>query len=204
MNNKIELKTKENKPFTIEYEIIRSRRKTCSIELKPNGTLTVRIPSYGHNSDVVRILTKKQFWIADKLTELEYRKQSAPVSQYTEAQRLALEKRYRDAARDYIPMRVAYYAQTYSHFICHPYHNITIRDQKTRWGSCSSRGNLSFNWRLMLAPPAVLDYVVVHELCHLEHMNHSKDFWQCVESILPDYKERRKWLKEHGQELTFS
>ena len=204
MNNKIELKTKENKPFTIEYEIIRSRRKTCSIELKKDGTLTIRIPSYGHNSDVIQMLIKKQFWIADKLAELEYRKQSAPASQYTEAQRLALEKRYRDAAKEYIPMRVAYYALTYSHFISHPYHTITIRDQKTRWGSCSSRGNLSFNWRLMLAPPAVLDYVVVHELCHLEHMNHSKDFWQCVESILPDYKERRKWLKEHGQELTFS
>lgn len=110
----------------------------------------------------------------------------------------ALEKRYRQAAREYIPARVSYYHQ----FIPGNYSQVVIRDQKTRWGSCSSSGTLSFNYRLMLAPPAILDYVVVHELCHIRHMNHSADFWHAVEQILPDYKEKRKWLKEHGMELT--
>lgn len=204
MNSKIQLKNKEDQPFILEYKIIRSKRKTCSLELNADDTLTVRIPLYGKNSDVIRILKEKQFWIAEKLLQQQKRRQNHPLPQYTETQRLALEKRYRSAAREYIPQRVAYYADAYSHLIKHPYSTITIRDQKTRWGSCSSRGTLSFNWRLMLAPPGILDYVVVHELCHLEHMNHSKDFWSCVEAILPDYKERRKWLKEHGQELTFS
>ena len=108
-----------------------------------------------------------------------------------------LENRYRNSAREVFTKRVAFY-----HAITGGnYTSITIRDQKSRWGSCSSRGTLSFNYRLIFAPPKVLDYVVVHELCHLTHMNHSKDFWNMVASVMPDYKESKSWLKEHGQEL---
>ena len=110
----------------------------------------------------------------------------------------ALENRYRNAAKDYFTKRVAYY-HTLTGGV---YHTITVRDQKSRWGSCSSRGTLSFNYRLMFAPPRVLDYVVVHELCHLTHMNHSKDFWNMVGQIMPDYKIYKEWLREHGHELT--
>ena len=209
MDKIIELKNKNNIPFTITYEVIRSRRKTCAIVLNENATLTVRLPLRGRDADAVRLLKEKQFWIGTKLEELKKRREEQQAKQaenpeLTPEQRLALEKRYRMAAKSYIPQRVSYYADTYRHIIRHDYSAIAIRDQKTRWGSCSGRGTLSFNWRLMLAPPKVLDYVVVHELCHLEHMNHSKDFWACVESILPDYKEYRKWLKEHGHELTLS
>lgn len=116
-----------------------------------------------------------------------------------EARRLdAIKNRYREEARRKMEERVAYY---------HPltggtYTSITIRDQKSRWGSCSSRGTLSFNYRLIFAPPIVLDYVVVHELCHLTYMDHSKNFWNKVASVMPDYKEHRQWLKDHGHELT--
>jgi len=78
---------------------------------------------------------------------------------------------------------------------------VTIRDQRTRWGSCSAAGTLSFNWRLVLAPFEVLDYVVVHELCHLREANHSRRFWRLVESRRPDWREQRAWLNEHGPEL---
>jgi predicted metal-dependent hydrolase len=81
------------------------------------------------------------------------------------------------------------------------YRRITIRSQKTRWGSCSSSGNLNFNCLLLLAPPEVLDYVVVHELCHRKEMNHSPRFWAEVGRVLPDYKKRNKWLKENGSRL---
>ena len=81
------------------------------------------------------------------------------------------------------------------------YGRITIRNQKTRWGSCSSKGNLNFNCLLMLAPDEVVDYVVIHELCHLIEMNHSKAFWKQVEQMMQDYKKHRKWLKDHGNEI---
>ena len=99
----------------------------------------------------------------------------------------ALEKRYRNAARQQFESRVAYFHRITGG----NYTSITVRDQKTRWGSCSARGTLSFNWRLMLAPPAILDYVVVHELCHLTHMDHSAAFWQAVEAVYPDYRSAR-------------
>lgn len=100
----------------------------------------------------------------------------------------ALKKRYRDKARARFESRVAYY-----HKITGVrYTSVTVRDQKTRWGSCSSRGTLSFNYRLIFAPPEILDYVVVHELCHLTHMNHSADFWNMVGSVMPEYKIYRK------------
>jgi hypothetical protein len=79
--------------------------------------------------------------------------------------------------------------------------SLAIRDQRTRWGSCSSRGALSFNWRLVLAPEPVLRYVVVHELCHLREQNHSTAFWRLVEEALPRYDEGRSWLRRHGHEL---
>ena len=97
-------------------------------------------------------------------------------------------------ARIRIAERTAYYAG----IIGVTYGRITIRDQKTRWGSCSSQGNLNFTWKLVLAPPEVLDYVVVHELCHRIEMNHSAAFWRQVVRVLPDYQQQRGWLKENG------
>ena len=78
------------------------------------------------------------------------------------------------------------------------YGRISIRSAKTRWGSCSSEGDLNFHWKLVLMPPEVLDYVVVHELAHRKEMNHSRKFWAEVKNVLPDYEKRRKWLKEFG------
>ena len=100
-------------------------------------------------------------------------------------------------AKKIFPERTAYFAERMGV----TYNRITIREQKTRWGSCSSAGNLNFNWKLILAPPQALDYVVVHELCHLHEFNHSPRFWRLVESQMPDYEAWKKWLKIHGSEL---
>lgn len=104
----------------------------------------------------------------------------------------ALKQWYSQQAGRIIRERVEYYQK----ILQEPISCIRIKDVKSRWGSCSSKRNLNFNWRLVMAPPEVLDYVVVHELCHLKEMNHSKAFWALVESILPDYKRQREWLKE--------
>lgn len=100
-------------------------------------------------------------------------------------------------AKKIIPARLAYYAP----LLGVQYGRVTIRHQKTRWGSCSSLGNLNFNCLLMLTPIEVVDYVVVHELAHRIHMNHSRAFWSEVEKILPDYREQRRWLKVYGGAL---
>ncbi|MBN3348027.1 zinc-dependent protease [Clostridium botulinum] len=108
-----------------------------------------------------------------------------------------LEKFYKDKAVKVLKERTDYY----SNILKVAPKNIVIKNQKTLWGSCSSKGNINYNYKIVMAPLKILDYIVVHELCHLVHMNHSKDFWQLVESIIPDFKERRNWLKENGYKL---
>jgi len=109
----------------------------------------------------------------------------------------ALTSWYEKQAHIWIPRRVRYYREVMKESIG----RIAIKNQKSRWGSCSSARNLNFNWRLVMAPLEVLDYVVVHELCHLKQMNHSAAFWAEVEKILPDYRERKKWLEDNAKEL---
>lgn len=104
---------------------------------------------------------------------------------------------YRELARQAIWERVEFFKTQLNV----EYNQIRIKEQKSRWGSCSKKGNLNFNWKLVMAPPDIIDYIVVHEICHLIHMNHSRDFWKCVEGLMPDYRNRRLWLKRHGWEL---
>lgn len=111
--------------------------------------------------------------------------------------REAIVQWYRYQARKIICERVDFYQS----YINEEIGMIRIKEQKTRWGSCSSKHNLNFNWKCIMAPIEMVDYIVVHELCHLKQMNHSKAFWSEVEKILPDYKIRDKWWKEHGKEL---
>ena len=172
----------------ISYQILRSARRTTAIEIQPDGTVLVRCPYRMSDSRVRELVQSKAAWIRKKLA-------SQPMNQpqMTPEQLLALA----DSAKSYIPERVKYYAAQ----LGVSYGRITIRSQQTRWGSCSGKGNLNFNCLLMLAPAQVIDYVVVHELCHRRHMNHSAAFWQAVEEIMPDYAQWRKWLKENGRAL---
>ncbi|MBI5411659.1 M48 family metallopeptidase [Candidatus Peregrinibacteria bacterium] len=116
----------------------------------------------------------------------------APVEKAALVQE-ALTRFFKKKAGEVIHDRLSHFNDFY-HF---EYRRVTLRDQKTRWGSCSRDGNLNFNWRLILAPIEVIDYVVVHELCHLREMNHSTRFWALVVQTLPDYKQWRKWIRDH-------
>lgn len=112
--------------------------------------------------------------------------------------KMALEKFYKVHLKKVIDDRIKLYETQ----IKGKYKKISIRNQKTRWGSCSSSGTISFNYRLLMAPLEIIDYIIVHELCHLDHMNHSKSYWKTVYKIMPDYKERQEWLKQHGHLLS--
>ena len=164
----------------ISYQIIRSSRKTMSLEIKADGSVVVRAPLRLSEAKIQKFVEEKQEWI------LNVQKLSALERQHLQNKACVV-----------IPRRVAYYAEK----LGVSYGKITLRQQKTRWGSCAANGNLNFNWLLILAPPEVLDYVVVHELCHRREMNHSQAFWKEVEKILPDYRERQKWLKDNGWRL---
>ena len=104
---------------------------------------------------------------------------------------------YREQARLYLTERVQYYAQIFNF----KYRQVKITSARTRWGSCSSCGTLSFSWRLIMAPPEIIDYVVLHELAHTLQPNHSQQFWVLVQSLLPDYVDKRRWLKQHSQQF---
>lgn len=175
-------------------EIIRSSRKTMSLEVTKELKVLVRAPYKMPQEEIERFVKDKALWIEKSLAKIKKRKEEC------EAQGKLSEKDIKKLAEEaivVIPKKVAYYAQK----IGVTYGRITIRNQKSRWGSCSSKGNLNFNCLLMLVPEEVLDYVIVHELCHRKEMNHSKQFWKEVEKILSDYQERRMWLNVHGGTL---
>jgi predicted metal-dependent hydrolase len=177
-------------------EIIRSRRKTITIEINRNLQVLVRVPYSTSNRDIQQLIKEKSSWIK-KHMELIKREtdehRSEPVKKFTEKEIRQLAEQ----ALRIIPERVAYYAPIIGVHVA----KITIRNQVSRWGSCSSKGNLNFNCLLMLTPPDVIDYVVVHELCHRKELNHSAKFWSEVSRILPNYQVPKKWLKDNGTAL---
>lgn len=177
-------------PFT--YEIIYSRRKTLAIQITADGNVKVRAPQNCPKSSIDNFLREKRSWI---LKYIEKAKQNPPVKKNP----LSVQERnhYIQIARDIFTQKTAYYAS----IMQITYGRISIREQKTRWGSCSSNGNLNFNWRLIFAPEEVLNYIVVHELAHRREMNHSPAFYAIVSSILPNYKQAQTWLREHGNSL---
>ena len=182
--------------FTFDYEIIYSSRKTLALQITPEGRVIVRAPRRCSRSYIDSFVREKAQWVERHLkklreqTEMRDNPAHPPLSDKDRARYIAI-------ARDIFTRKTEYYAR----IMGISYGRIAIREQKTRWGSCSSKGNLNFNWRLILAPEEVLDYVVVHELAHRREMNHSRAFYAVVESVLPDYRRARKWLKENGHTL---
>ena len=175
----------------IEYELVRSKRKTVAIEIKPDGTVVVRAPRLMSKRFIDSFIDEKQNWIETHREQiLKRRAEIGTIEPISESEKKALSKQ----AKSIMPDRIARYAQE----IGVTYGRVSYRFQRGRWGSCSSKGNLNFNCMLMLTNDEIIDYVIVHELCHRLEMNHSAVFWKHVEQILPDYRERRKWLKENG------
>ena len=178
----------------MNIEIIRSKRKTMSLEVTKELIVLVRAPYFVPQKEIEQFVESKTLWIEKSLAKMKQRKEETKSVEHLSNEEI---RHLANEALAVIPDKVAYYAEK----IGVTYGRITIRNQKTRWGSCSGKGNLNFNCLLMLTPERVLDYVIVHELCHRKEMNHSERFWKEVEKVMPDYKEQREWLKEHGNEL---
>lgn len=177
-----------------KIELIRSRRKTMVIEVTRDLRVVVKAPYGVSEKEINRFIGEKADWIDKSLRKMQERQKEAEKGEELTEQDIRL---LVTRAKRIIPPMVDRYAR----MMGVTYGNITIRMQKSRWGSCSAQGNLNFNCLLMRAPEEITEYVVVHELCHRKEMNHSDRFWAEVEKIIPDYKERRKWLRERGNEL---
>ena len=169
-------------------QVIRSSRRTVAVEITRDRRVVVRAPLRMKDRDIEAFLELKSPWIAAHLA-----RPAATQPPLTETEKAALVA----AAREDIPRRVAQFAPQVGVSVG----RVTIRCQHTRWGSCSSKGNLNFNCLLMLCPEWVRDYVVIHELCHRREMNHSPRFWALVAANCPDYNAARRWLKTQGRAI---
>jgi len=185
---------------TVSYQLIRSDRTTITIQIEEDGAVVVRAPLFCSRSAADEFVRVKHDWIQKHLNRIfcsrdvqEEKIRSGEIRPLPQTGEEILACRRQAAA--VFAGKAAYY----SGLMQVGYQKITIREQKTRWGSCSSKGNLNFNWRLVLAPEGVLNYVVVHELAHRREMNHSPRFWQIVADIMPDYRQYREWLRLFGE-----
>lgn len=179
--------------------VIRSKRKTMALQVGLDGTVVARVPNRVAKKEVLRFLDSHAAWIAAAKKKMARRQQEKQAyrSPYEIPAYDSLSKREKDEIQAHFMQRLMYYAPK----IGVTFERVAIRNQKGRWGSCSSKGNLNFNCLLMLTPPEVLDSVVVHELCHRKEMNHSEKFYSEVLRVFPDYWKWDKWLKENGNLL---
>lgn len=167
----------------MDYTIVYSNRKSINLSVK-DGRLTVRAPKGVKKAKIAEVVAKNSEWIAKATARsLEIKKQY----EIPHDEELAL----RRLAKTELKKKADYYAS----LMGLTYGRLTITGAKTRFGSCSSKGNISFSFHLMRYPEPAIDYVVVHELAHLRHLDHSPAFWRVVASVFPDYKERRALLK---------
>ena len=162
----------------------RARRLRLSIHL--DGRLVVTQPRFFSNRLTESFILAHEDWIIKHLDN--FSKRPAPLLSAAGRRKDYLAKK--EQARLLVNGRLTHFNQFYNF----KYHKVSIRNQSTRWGSCSRRGNLSFNYRLVDLAPAVSDYIIVHELCHLREFNHSARFWRLVAQTVPDYSERRRHL----------
>lgn len=232
---------------TINYQVVRSNRKTVGLEVSIEDGVKIRAPKKLSQSEIEAIVEKKAEWILKKQDKLSDVKPAPKPKEFLSGEKLPyLGRRYRikvqetdnveqvkvklyqgkfwlmisksvaedDDRRDMIREEVIQWYRShadtkikervkkYQEQIGEEPNAIKVKKQKKRWGSCSSKRNLNFNWKLIMAPMSVIDYLVVHELAHLKYPNHSKEFWQLVEAVIPNYEEKQEWLRINGRRLT--
>ncbi len=183
---------------SISVEVIRSQRKTMAIQVHADGRVTFRIPKQLPGTDVQKQLESHRGWILNKLLEMEDRRkkrEKAKVQDGAKTNQFPEWGALQTAEKKHIQESFRQRAEYYAGMMGVTFGNITIRNQKTRWGSCSGKGNLNFNYKLYFLPAELMDYVIIHELAHRRHMNHSAAFWQVVEQYCPEWRTARARLR---------
>ena len=212
-------------------KIIRSKRKTLSLTINENAELIIRAPKRLSIEKIQDFINEKENWINRKKRLIEnqikdvtsnhnkllYLGNLFPINVEQNASKelfftgeefiansiepdslsLSIKKWYKNKFKEIALPRVAYFANKHNLMV----NQVRIKNQKTMWGSCSSKNNINLNYLLLMAPMGVIDYVIVHELVHTIHRNHSTDFWNSVESIMPEFQEHKRWLKKNGYKL---
>jgi predicted metal-dependent hydrolase len=171
----------------MEFKLIFSKRKTVALMVNREGQVIVRAPKRAPLKFIENLVEQRKDWIAKALARVKH--VEGPVRQFSTREKLEFKILVRE--------RAEYYAGQMGV----KFKKLTLHNTVSRWGSCSTAGNINFSSRLILAPLEIFDYVVVHELAHLQHHNHSKSFWAMVETYCPHSKQKRKWLRNNGHSL---
>jgi len=208
----------------IEFDVQYGKRKKLAIQIDPIGRITVKAPKNTKEDLIINAIQQNGKWIQDKLEDISKLQKSLEVRSYDEQGKFLylgkeyflhelidtnglkeeelktnLKKFYIARCKKIIGQRIQIYQQQLG---VKP-KIVEFGEYKSQWGSCNSNKRIAFNYKLILAPIEAIDYVIVHELCHLIHMNHDRSFWRLVGSVLPDYKERQKFLAMNGRHMTF-
>lgn len=172
----------------IEYSVRKHRRaKSLKIAISCDGNCMVTLPWRMSMWDAEKFIQQNSEWVLEKMKAMKKIGRKSLFSRHNRQEYLRL----REYARDFVTRRL----EKYSEFYGFEYKSVAIRDQKTRWGSCSSKKNLNFNYKIMLLPQRHADYIIVHELCHLKEFNHSRRFWNLVSQTIPEYEKIIKQLR---------
>ncbi|MBA4336532.1 hypothetical protein C0416_02030 [bacterium] len=179
-----------------EYKLIRSRRSTLSLYVDENADLVVRAPIRLDIKYIEKFIREKTSWIEKKVKFMGQRieKKQRLDELVDKFSLLEVKKR----AKGHLKERLDYLSEKHGYL----FSKMALSSAKTRWGSCGYKNKINLNWKVMLAPPSAIDYLIVHELVHTKHKNHQKDFWRSVEAAHPSYREDRKWLKENSHLLS--
>lgn len=179
-------------------KIIKTRRRTLALEINSGAELIIRAPLHVTDNQINHFLSQKAAWIQKHTKRVKDRMEKSQSSaSYLQIKNITAAKLNNKLKTELLPLitqKVASHALTMDL----KYKSVKLSKAKTKWGSCSAKNNLLFSWTLGYAPKTVLDYVIIHELAHIPHKNHSKKFWELVQRFCPDYKNQRKWLREHA------
>ena len=176
----------------IRISVIRSARKSLGLEVRDANTVLARIPTRVSDRELKDFVENHRSWILEKTAVMAEREENRKSTPAPPPELLSKTDRMKIQLK--IGKRVRHYCETMGVTVGY----VTVKNQKTRWGSCSAKGNVNFNYQLAFLPEELLDYVVIHELAHRRHMDHSRTFWAEVEKYCPDYLERREQLKEYS------